>query len=69
LSTTRPVWRPAPGSHRPANHVSQLAIYRALLIPLYPDRRIDAALIYVSAPVLVEIPASSLDQALAALDR
>jgi ATP-dependent helicase/nuclease subunit A len=60
---------PGPGEEPPIGHVSQLAIYRALLIPLYPGRRIDAALVYVSAPVLVEIPASSLDQALAALDR
>jgi ATP-dependent helicase/nuclease subunit A len=51
---------PGPGEEPPIGHVSQLAIYRALLIPLYPGRRIDAALVYVSVPVLVEIPASSL---------
>ncbi|WP_461434062.1 PD-(D/E)XK nuclease family protein, partial [Hoeflea alexandrii] len=46
---------PRPGEDPPAGHISQLAIYRALLAPLYPGRRIDAALVYVSAPVLVEI--------------
>jgi len=60
---------PNPGEQPPTGHVSQLAIYRALLAPLYPGRRIDAALVYVSGPVLIEIPAAALDQALSRLDR
>ncbi|WP_417433298.1 double-strand break repair helicase AddA [Hoeflea sp.] len=60
---------PAPGEEPPSGHVSQLAIYRALLTPLYPGRRIDAALVYVSGPFLVEIPGLVLDQAMAGLDR
>ncbi|MEM5493577.1 double-strand break repair helicase AddA [Hoeflea sp. AS16] len=60
---------PAPGEEPPSGHVSQLAIYRALLTPLYPGRRIDAALVYVSGPFLVEIPGPVLDQAMAGLDR
>lgn len=51
----------------PEAHVSQLAIYRALLAPLYPGKRIEAALVYVSGPVLVEIGADRLDQAMARL--
>lgn len=59
---------PHPGEPPPSGHVSQLAIYRALLAPLYPDRRIEAALVYVSGPFLIEIPGSVLDQALTNLD-
>ena len=59
---------PNPGEEPPAGHVAQLAIYRALLAPLYPGRRIDAALVYVSGPFLLEIPGSALDQAIAHFD-
>jgi ATP-dependent helicase/nuclease subunit A len=59
---------PEPGEDPPHAHVSQLAIYRALLAPLYPGRRIEAALVYVSEPSLLEVSASSLDEALARLD-
>ena len=58
---------PAPGEAPPHGHVAQLAIYRALLMPLYPGRRIDAALLYVSGPQLVEIEGPALDEAIAAL--
>ena len=60
---------PNPGEPPPSGHVSQLAIYRALLAPLYPGRRIEAALVYVSGPFLIKIPGSVLDQALINLDR
>ena len=56
-----------PGEEPPASHVSQLAIYRALLKPLYPGRQIDAALVYVSGPVLIEIPGPSLEVAISGL--
>jgi len=59
---------PGPGEEPPAGHVAQLAIYRALLAPLYPGRRIDAALVYVSGPFLLEIPGPALDQAIAHFD-
>jgi len=59
---------PQAGEQPPSGHVLQLAIYRALLAPLYPGRRIDAALVYVSGPQLIEIPGPVLDQALAGLD-
>ncbi|MBU4531743.1 MAG: double-strand break repair helicase AddA [Hoeflea sp.] len=54
---------PGPGEQPPAGHVSQLAIYRALLAPLYPGRQIDAALVYLSGPNLVEIAGAALDDA------
>ncbi|AKI02866.1 DNA helicase/exodeoxyribonuclease V, subunit A [Hoeflea sp. IMCC20628] len=59
---------PRPGESPPASHVSQLAIYRALLAPLYPGRQIDAALVYVSGPLLIEITAHALDEAMARLN-
>ncbi|WP_420407688.1 double-strand break repair helicase AddA [Hoeflea sp.] len=59
---------PGPSGSAPESHVSQLAVYRALLAPLYPDRRIQAALVYVSAPLLMEIPDTVLDAAIAAID-
>lgn len=58
---------PGPGEEPPAGHVSQLAIYRALLMPLYPGRQIDAALVYVSRPSLVEISGTVLDNAISKL--
>ncbi len=54
---------PGPGEEPPAGHVSQLAIYRALLAPLYPGSQIDAALVYLSGPNLIEIAGAALDDA------
>ncbi|WP_099867071.1 double-strand break repair helicase AddA [Pararhizobium haloflavum] len=51
----------------PAVHTAQLALYRELLRPLYPDRQIEAALLFTEAPVLIEVPPAALDGALAAL--
>jgi len=56
--------RPAP-TKPPEAYVAQLALYRAVLAQLYPDKRIRAALIWTGVPDLVEIPASDLDAALA----
>jgi ATP-dependent helicase/nuclease subunit A len=51
----------------PQNHVAQLAIYRALLQPVYPGRPVRAALLFTEAPILFELPAASLDAALSSL--
>jgi ATP-dependent helicase/nuclease subunit A len=56
--------RPAPAKP-PDAYVAQLALYRAVLAQLYPDKRIRAALIWTDVPDLVEISASDLDAALA----
>jgi ATP-dependent helicase/nuclease subunit A len=53
-----------PGAAPPA-YVRQLALYRAVLAKLYPDRAVRAALVWTDAPDLVEIPAAALDAALA----
>jgi ATP-dependent helicase/nuclease subunit A len=48
-------------------YVTQLALYRALLRQLYGDREVRAALVWTEVPALIELPADSLDAALAAL--
>jgi ATP-dependent helicase/nuclease subunit A len=62
--------RPAPRSldeaqTRHASYVRQLALYRAVLVRLYPDRPVRAALVWTDTPELMELPASALDSALA----
>ncbi|MFA6156351.1 double-strand break repair helicase AddA [Mesorhizobium sp.] len=61
--------RPAPASlaEVPPAYVLQLALYRALLRPLYPGRAVKAALLFTEAPRLIELPASVMDDALARL--
>ena len=50
----------------PEGYVSQLALYRAVLGKLYPDRPVRAALIWTEIPEIMEIPSSALDARLAA---
>jgi ATP-dependent helicase/nuclease subunit A len=52
---------------RHPNYVGQLALYRAVLTRLYPDRAVRAALVWVDTPDAMEIPAETLDEALARL--
>ncbi|AZO26669.1 ATP-dependent helicase/nuclease subunit A [Mesorhizobium shonense] len=61
--------RPAPASlgEVPPAYVLQLALYRALLKPLYPGREVTAALLFTEAPRLIELPANAMDDALARL--
>lgn len=55
-----------PGDARAVNpiYVTQMALYRALLQPLYPDCRITAHLIYTSGPHVFELCAADMDAAL-----
>ncbi len=46
-------------------YVTQLAIYAAVLRRLYPDRPVEAALIWTDGPSLMPIPRPLLDRALA----
>ena len=48
----------------PAAYIRQLAIYRALLLKLYPDRPVRAALIWTEAPDLMELSEALMDRAL-----
>jgi ATP-dependent helicase/nuclease subunit A len=61
--------RPAPTqlSEVPSAYVLQLALYRELLKPLYPGRKIAAALLFTEAPRLIALPDAGLDGALARL--
>lgn len=45
-------------------YITQMAIYRALLQPLYPDCRISAHLIYTSGPQVFEIAPHAMDAAI-----
>jgi ATP-dependent helicase/nuclease subunit A len=48
----------------PEAYVRQLALYRAVLAKLYPDRPIRAALVWTEVPELMELSAAALDAAL-----
>src|SRR5262249_2478068 len=51
----------------PQADVTQLALYRAVLRRIYPDRVVRAALVWTAVPELMEVPKASLEAALAAL--
>jgi ATP-dependent helicase/nuclease subunit A len=51
----------------PPAYLTQLALYRALLARLYPDRPVRAALIWTEVPDLMELSSEALDDALARL--
>jgi len=61
--------RPAPQSldeahSRYPGYVAQLALYRSVLLRLYPNRPVRAALLWTETPELMEIPAPALERAL-----
>jgi ATP-dependent helicase/nuclease subunit A len=51
----------------PAGYLRQLALYRAVLGRVYPDRPVRAALVWTEVPDLMEISAPTLERALATL--
>ncbi|MDB5517936.1 MAG: helicase/exodeoxyribonuclease subunit [Tardiphaga sp.] len=53
----------------PPAYVRQLALYRAVLAKLYPDRPVRAALLWTETPEMMEISAPALDARLATLIR
>jgi ATP-dependent helicase/nuclease subunit A len=56
------------GQNRPtrfAAYVRQLALYRAVLRKLYPDKTVRAAIVWTEAPDLMELSTAVLDEALA----
>ena len=48
----------------PPAYIAQLALYRAVLMRIYARKYVRAALIFTASPLLLEIPASTLDAAL-----
>jgi ATP-dependent helicase/nuclease subunit A len=61
--------RPAPSGIEeiPAAYILQMALYRALLQPLYPGRGVTAALLFAEVPRLISVPAGAMGAALARL--
>jgi ATP-dependent helicase/nuclease subunit A len=51
----------------PAAYLAQMALYRAVLAPLWPDKTLRMLLIWTAGPRVVWLPAEMLDAALAAL--
>jgi ATP-dependent helicase/nuclease subunit A len=50
----------------PAAYVTQMALYRAVLSPLWPGKTFRTLLIWTEGPLVVAVPAGRLDAALAA---
>ena len=65
--TNRPP--PAQLSEVPPAYLLQLALYRVLLQPLYPGRKVTATLLFTESPRLIPLPDAALDGALARLTR
>jgi ATP-dependent helicase/nuclease subunit A len=61
----RPYGSPRLSADVPEAYVAQLALYRAVLAQLYPDKTIRAALIWTYVPDLMELSGGALDAALA----
>jgi len=57
---------PARVEDAPEAYVRQLALYRAVLAQLYPNKPVRAALIWTELPELMELSAAALDKALLA---
>jgi ATP-dependent helicase/nuclease subunit A len=62
--------RPAPRHLKdvPRGYVRQLALYRALLTDMYPDRPVRAALVWTDVPDLMELSAEAMDAEIDALN-
>jgi ATP-dependent helicase/nuclease subunit A len=56
-----------PSSAPRAAYIEQLALYRAALAPLYPDREIKTYLVWIEAGRLTRVSPAALDSALAGL--
>ena len=48
----------------PPPYIAQLALYRALLRRIYPDKTVRAALIFTNGPTLMAVPEAAMDAAL-----
>jgi ATP-dependent helicase/nuclease subunit A len=52
---------PASAAEIPAAHLRQMAAYRSALRVIFPDRRVEAALLYTAGPLLLALPDALLD--------
>jgi ATP-dependent helicase/nuclease subunit A len=53
----------------PRPYIAQLALYRALLGRLYPEKTIRAALLFTAGPILVELPGAAMEAELGQIMR
>jgi ATP-dependent helicase/nuclease subunit A len=51
----------------PDAYVAQLALYRAVLARIYPEKTIRAALIFTEGPNVMEVPGAAMEAVLAAI--
>jgi ATP-dependent helicase/nuclease subunit A len=58
---------PGTAAEAPVAYVRQLALYRALLTGLYPQRAVRTALLWTETPELMEILPPALDAELASV--
>ena len=56
--------RPRGQDEIPLPYLRQLALYRAILTPLYPGKEIEASIIWTSGPQMVVIAPERLDEIL-----
>jgi ATP-dependent helicase/nuclease subunit A len=49
----------------PVQYIGQLAAYRAVLAGIYPEKTIRAALIFTEGPIVIEVPGTAMETALA----
>ena len=56
---------PASAEAAPEAYLAQLGCYRAALAALYPERVVEAAILWTAGPVLMSLDAPALDRALA----
>jgi ATP-dependent helicase/nuclease subunit A len=55
---------PASAEEMPLAYVAQLALYRALLQPLYPGRKVSACLLFTASPSLLKVGDAAMEDAL-----
>ncbi|PNG27047.1 double-strand break repair helicase AddA [Methylocella silvestris] len=58
---------PPPPGAIPQSYLTQMALYRAALRPLWPERRVRMILIFTEGPQIIELTEAALDAALAAV--
>jgi ATP-dependent helicase/nuclease subunit A len=51
----------------PSAYIRQLALYRAVLATLFPDRAVRAALVWTDVPDLMEVSVALMDREIADL--
>ena len=52
---------PASLDQVPEHHLRQMSAYAAALRVIFPERRVEASLLYTSGPTLIPLPQSVLD--------